>query len=535
MGVQAYLTRLALGRSAHEPLPDGETGADSVRPTAPLTQQSNRQRDYAADFQSQPSSQGDDLYVQQYDNRGYPQNISSRALSRQSRRAQNDVLATVGILLSPDQFVQETPHAKGQSEPSSVQTQQDVEDVATESKLGYTLYNSYLALDIFSRSRMTCARHRIQTFPFYTGVPLHRILNTEWKVFGPLRFLTDGLSGDFLTFLMFDSQDMFYELSRCASEDYVVRLLSPTRSGLFQRLLGFGASTIKYCESNIAQTHRGENVLGLDVPPEGVLAKKAPTIRGQVDKDWTAFSNYFKTLTSWWESSIVRNQSSDATVSVPKNPHTSDEALVARALSVSANDGHEDHLAELSDDAEAAFSGNASDSPPSERSHRGAGPERNINQRASRSGSNEWQADVEGSELGITAPRSLYRTKDTSKPTYRVTPLTTLMADTLATSLSTIVADVILLPLEALLVRSVALTYLNTPSGAAYSTMGLRSEIYPLGSWAGMGLRGGRVMDYVRKMTLCLGVDMLLRFAVWQATAGAAWWVGKKKFKWKRQ
>lgn len=288
-------------------------------------------------------------------------------------------------------------------------------------------------------------------------------------------------------------------------------------------------------ESNIGQTHRGENVLGLDILPEGVLAKKVPTIRGQVDKDWTAFSNYFKTLTSWWEASIARNQSSDAMVSVPKNPHTSDEALVARVLSVSANDGHEDHLAELSDDAEASFSGIASDSPSSQRSHRGAGSERNINQRASRSGSNDWQADVEGSELGITAPRSLYRTKDTSKPTYRVTHLTTLMADTLATSLSTIVADVVLLPLEALFVRSVALTYLNTSSGAAYSTMGLRNEIYPLGSWAGMGLRGGRVMDYVRKMTLCLGVDMLLRFAAWQATAGAAWWVGKKKFKWKRQ
>ncbi|KAI4286290.1 MAG: hypothetical protein L6R38_000056 [Xanthoria sp. 2 TBL-2021] len=532
MGVQAYSTRLALGRSAHEPLPDGETGADSVRPTAPLTQQSNQQSDYAADFQSQPPSQGDDPYIQQYDNRGYPQNIRSRTLSRRSRRAQNDVLATVGVLLSPDHFVQETPHAKRQSEPSSVQTQQDV---AAESELGYTLYNTYLALDIFSHSRMTCARHRIQTFQFYTGVPLHRILNTEWKVFGPLLFLTGGLSGDFLTFLMFDSQDMFCELGRCASEDYVVRLLSRTRSGLFQRLLRFGASTIKYCESNIGQTHRGENVLGLDILPEGVLAKKVPTIRGQVEEDWTAFSNYFKTLTSWWESSIVRNQSSDATVSVPKNPHTSDEALVARALSVSANDGHEDHLAELSDDAEAAFSGNTSDSPSSERSHRGAGPERISNQRASRSGSNDWQADVQGSELGITAPRSLYRTKDTSKPTYRVTHLTTLMADTFATSLSTIVADVLLLPLEALFVRSVALTYLNTPSGAAYSTMGLRNEIYPLGSWAGMGLRGGRVMDYVRKMALCLGVDMLLRFAVWQATAGAAWWVGKKRFKWGRR
>ena len=36
-------------------------------------------------------------YQQQYDSSGYPENLESRALSRQSRRAQNDVLATVGV------------------------------------------------------------------------------------------------------------------------------------------------------------------------------------------------------------------------------------------------------------------------------------------------------------------------------------------------------------------------------------------------------------------------------------------------------
>ncbi|KAI4102317.1 MAG: hypothetical protein LQ339_004672 [Xanthoria mediterranea] len=319
MGVQAYLTRLALGRSAYERLSHGDgNGPDSVGRTAPLTQLSNQQSDHVANFQNEPPNQGDGLYIQQYDNRGYPQNPGSRALSRRSRRAQNDVLATVGVLLYPDQFAQETPHAQKQSEPSSAQTQQDV---AVDSILSYTLYDTYLALDILSHS-----------YP-----------------------------------------------------------------------------------------------------------------------------------------------------------------------------------------------------PSPERNHRAAGSERNITRRASRSGSNDWQADVEGSELGITAPRSFYRPTDPSKPTYRVTQFSTLMVNTLATTLSSIAADILLLPLEALFVRSVASTYLNTPCGAAYSTMGLRHEIYPLRSWAGMGLGGGRVMDYVRKMMLCFGVDILLRFAVWQATAEAAWWVGEKK------
>lgn len=267
--------------------------------------------------------------------------------------------------------------------------------------------------------------------------------------------------------------------------------------------------------------YRGEKFLGRHVLSEGVPLQRLPTIRGQAHKDWTAFCNYFKSLISWWTPPIIRTTSSNPVTSALERPNTSHEALVARTSSASAQDGHED-LVELSDGA------TASDPPSPERNHRAADSERNITRRASRSGSNDWQADVEGSELGITAPRSFYFPTDPSKPAYRVTQFSTLMVDTLATTLSSIVADILLLPLEALLVRSVASTYLNTPSGAVYSTMGLRHEIYPLRSWAGMGLGGGRIMDYVRKMTLCLGVDILLRLAVWQATVGAAWWWGRR-------
>lgn len=41
--------------------------------------------------------------MQQYDSRGHPQNLASRLLVRQARRAQNDVLADVGILQSVDE------------------------------------------------------------------------------------------------------------------------------------------------------------------------------------------------------------------------------------------------------------------------------------------------------------------------------------------------------------------------------------------------------------------------------------------------
>ena len=41
-------------------------------------------------------------YRQQYDRRGYPENPGSRALIRQSRRAQNDVLETVGVCINAE-------------------------------------------------------------------------------------------------------------------------------------------------------------------------------------------------------------------------------------------------------------------------------------------------------------------------------------------------------------------------------------------------------------------------------------------------
>lgn len=66
-------------------------------------------RQYPEDDEESPDSNPADIvsprgsmlgplaYQQQYDSSGYPENFESRALSRQSRRAQNDVLATVGV------------------------------------------------------------------------------------------------------------------------------------------------------------------------------------------------------------------------------------------------------------------------------------------------------------------------------------------------------------------------------------------------------------------------------------------------------
>ncbi|KAL8914605.1 MAG: hypothetical protein Q9171_000786 [Xanthocarpia ochracea] len=642
------MQKFVQGRSAYEPFDNEEASANSAPQKESSTELSNQQTDVEDTPQIAPHSRRPGPYVQRYDDHGCPQNLRSHVLSRRSRRAQNDVLATVGVLLGPDQLVQEprTPHVQRQRGTPSVEMNRDID---YESDLGDQIYTAYLALDGFSHGRMRCARQRLQTFRFYTGVPLRRILSTEWRSLGSSLFFWGSLPGDLLTFQMF--QHTVYDYARLATEDYLARMLPRTRSVRLNRLLIFGDSIIKHCLrvvhwsivgpfrfhsvlqglglrplwpifpglidfvpstagsllrpihlptsltfksgigylaavatsplallylsdilhyaiglkvftyirlalprpdnpdplSNSCAALRGENVPGhdtvveaeyaktvpgLDIIAEGVYARNIPTIQGQAKKDWAAFSNYLKTLTSWWGSFIVRNQTSDSSVSVPRNSRLSGGALVAEMSLGYANYGHEDNLAEHPDDAEVVFLGSVLGPPSSEPASGAACSERDTNPRPSRSGSRDWQANLEGSELGITPPRCQCKPKNLSKPTYRVTGLTTLMAETLATSLSTIVADVLLLPLEALFVRSVALAHLDTAGGAAYSAMGLRNEIYPLGSWFGTGLRGGRPIDYVREMVLCFGVDMLLGFLAWQTTAGAVWWVVKRQFTW---
>lgn len=115
---------------------------------------------------------------------------------------------------------------------------------------------------------------------------------------------------------------------------------------------------------------------------------------------------------------------------------------------------------------------------------------------------------------------------------YRITTLTAQAADSMAQHLSCCIADIILFPLEALYVRSVALSFLSSPAaseGAMAAAERWKGEVYPLGGWFGMGLKGGwrGVADYAGKMVLVQGMQLGIGFAVWQASVGLSWWVGR--------
>ena len=148
---------------------------------------------------------------------------------------------------------------------------------------------------------------------------------------------------------------------------------------------------------------------------------------------------------------------------------------------------------------------------------------------------------------GSTSSNGTVHTPSPSKPSpndfpypyYRITTLTAQAADSMAQHLSGCITDILLYPLEALYVRSVALAFLSSPAanvGAKVVAERWKGEVYPLGGWFGIGLRGGwrGVADYVGKMVLVQGLEMGNGFAVWQISVILSSWIGRKWFEWGR-
>lgn len=129
---------------------------------------------------------------------------------------------------------------------------------------------------------------------------------------------------------------------------------------------------------------------------------------------------------------------------------------------------------------------------------------------------------------------------DSKEPKHRVTLLSGYMADMLASHLAQHLSELLCLPLEALLVRTVALGFLAaarpTPS-AQTSALGLTRMIYPPTAWFGLGFRGAGwrgVGDYAAKMMLCSVVEAAVGYGIWQVGATTTFWVGRRWFQWGR-
>ncbi|KAL9122331.1 MAG: hypothetical protein Q9187_001104, partial [Circinaria calcarea] len=218
------------GRSAYEPpgWPEGQTqqradisqdlGSNPIQPSSP--------------------SAAAPQYFQQYDVRGHPENPTSRSALRRSRKAHNDVLATVGVCVNVDKngrLVSATDTTLTCAERKVLYS------IAVENEVGFWLGASTAIFACFAafpqglRQRLQVdhvlcvliVANQLQTYRQYSSMSMVEICCSEWKRFGPAKYLFAGLPGYFL----FQVLDGCRSIAVEAIHDTVLeRFVSPMRS-----------------------------------------------------------------------------------------------------------------------------------------------------------------------------------------------------------------------------------------------------------------------------------------------------------------
>ncbi|KAJ5614251.1 hypothetical protein N7528_007905 [Penicillium herquei] len=162
MGRQAYLNRLALGRSPYEA---PEVG--TIDPSNPVRRVSQIHSDD---------------YMQQYDSRGHPVNPESKTLGRELRRAKNDILSTMGIVVSG-----EDRNANASNE------QQKINQIAAENDFGLVITTLDQIFVFFSTWWSSSLTGRILAFKHYTHAPLLDVIRSERGSTGVFGFYCAGI------------------------------------------------------------------------------------------------------------------------------------------------------------------------------------------------------------------------------------------------------------------------------------------------------------------------------------------------------
>ena len=142
------------------------------------------------------------------------------------------------------------------------------------------------------------------------------------------------------------------------------------------------------------------------------------------------------------------------------------------------------------------------------------------------------------SETSSTTSYASFESRSEAKSHHRVTLLSHFAADSMTLVLTTHLTHLLLLPLEARFVRSVALNFGSAkvldPTSRGIVNFS-RNEIYSPTTWFGLGLRAGGwrgVGRYAGKMFLVWGIQVAVGFAFWQIGAAYSWWRGLSRYKW---
>ncbi|KAL9605143.1 MAG: hypothetical protein Q9219_000077 [cf. Caloplaca sp. 3 TL-2023] len=518
---QGFLTRLALGRSAYAPLEDEglPTAPENEEPISPELASHGENSVEVPGSESSEHTSGP--YVQRFDSRGHPQNPTSRALSRASRRAQNDVLATVGILSGPGQAISGSQILAG-SLPSKTKDRL-LEETGNEADdsifiefvhfLTSRVLIWYLSIIVTLRSHSILQGLGLVPLRPFLPSMMAMVPFTNASSIQPVRLPTNLTTISTLRFL--DS------LAGSPLVSYFI--LRRTRSFIWSKAIVYFQLAIPKpdnpdnasIEVALERQEDARYVPGLNFRHDktrGILVPDIKTVQELAERDWAALNNCITSLVSWSRSAVVR----------------------IRTLILSYR-GRQSH--------------GSSNQNGSEARRRESLPELVHETNDTRLGDDTRQSNDQSRlpfDHALPPPqpygvdertRNFLQIQDTSRPSHRVTFLTNVLANTMAVNLATVLTYTLTLPLEAFFVRSVALRYLSTGGGgggALHSSRWLRNEIYPLTSWFGMGLRGGRAMDYAGKMVLCLGTEMALSYGVWQINAGVVWLMGTRMHGWGR-
>ncbi|KAJ5973585.1 hypothetical protein N7481_010795 [Penicillium waksmanii] len=193
MGRQAYLNRLALGRSPYEP---PETAA--VDPSSPVRRVSHIHAD---------------SYMQQYDSRGHPVNPESKSLGRALRKAKNDILSTMGIVVSGEDRSASSPNE-----------QQRINQITAENDFGLVITTADQLFVFFGSWWTSSLTGRIQTFRHYTHAALLDVIRSERGTTGILGFYFAGIPAWAVSSGLAIARDNPWKRTWTAIRDYVVSI-----------------------------------------------------------------------------------------------------------------------------------------------------------------------------------------------------------------------------------------------------------------------------------------------------------------------
>ncbi|KAI9766517.1 MAG: hypothetical protein M1840_006474 [Geoglossum simile] len=164
-----------MGRSAYEP-PEPEDDPESLRHLEAALARS-----------SELPSAGPEQYVQQFDSSGHPINPASRTAVRDMIRAQNDVLATVGVCYGIAAGDKASAHNRTKSERGRL------ESVMRENEVGLFIGAADLGVLFLANWWLDGIRHRVQVFKTFSDVSFSEMFWIQQKHYGLRTMLFAGM------------------------------------------------------------------------------------------------------------------------------------------------------------------------------------------------------------------------------------------------------------------------------------------------------------------------------------------------------